>query len=105
VVKSFAVAKSPTGGLAVFAIGADDEVRYRYQSKPSGEWSRWIDLRGKAKSVAAQISYAEGLEVFAVGMQDDVCHNWCDRLDSPWTEWMLLDHEASPFRLAEDRPI
>jgi len=104
-VKSFAVAKSSTGGLAVFAIGTDDGVQYRYQSKPFGEWSRWIDLHGKAKSIAAQISYADGLEVFTVGMHDDVYHKWCDRLDSPWTEWTLLDHEASPLRLAIDRPV
>jgi hypothetical protein len=103
--KSLTVTKSPIGGLAVFAIGADDGVRYRYQSKPFGEWSRWIDLRGKAKRIAAQISYADGLEVFAVGMHDDIHHKWCDRLDSPWTEWTLLDHEASPLRLAGDRPV
>jgi hypothetical protein len=104
-VESFAVAKSPAGGLAVFAIGTDDGVQYRYQSKPSGEWSRWLDLRGTAKSIAAQAGYADGLEVFAVGMHDDVSHKWCDRLDSPWTEWTLLDHEASPLRLAGDRPV
>jgi hypothetical protein len=101
-VRSFAIAKSPTGGLAVFAIGTDDGVQYRYQSKPFGEWSRWIDLRGKAKSIAAQTSYADGFEVFAIGMRDDVSHTWCDRLDSAWTDWTLLDHEASPLRLAGD---
>ena len=103
-VRSFAVGKSPAGGLALFAIGMDEEVQYRYQSKPSGEWSRWIGLLGKARSIAAQMSYADGLEVFTIGMNDEVYHKWCDRLDSPWTEWALLDHEASAFRLARDQP-
>jgi hypothetical protein len=89
----------------MFAIAADDGVQYRYQTKPFGEWSRWVDLRGKAKSLAAQISYADGLEVFAVGMHDDVYHKWCDRLESPWTEWTLLDREASPLRLTGDRRV
>jgi hypothetical protein len=64
-----------------------------------------MDLRGKARSIAAQSSYADGLEVFAVTMHGDVSHKWCDRLDSPWTEWTLLDREVSSLRLAGDRPV
>ncbi len=89
----------PGERLAVVAVGLDDEVRYRSQPKPFGGWDPWTDLRGKAKSVAAQIGYIDGVEVFMIGLDDEVYHTWCERPGGPWIDWTLLDHEASPLRL------
>ena len=94
------MAKAPTGGLAVFAIGLDDRVSCRYQARPSGEWSAWIELGGEARSLTAQASFTDGLEVFAVGLDDEVYHTWCESVGWPWQEWTLLDYETSPLRAA-----
>ena len=75
-------------------IGLDREVRCRFQARPFGEWSRWLNLRGEARSVAVRQGYVDGLEAFVVGLNGEVYHNWCGRLAEPWTGWRLLDREA-----------
>ena len=95
--------RSPKGGLAIFAVADDADVRYRFQHKPFGDWSPWLDLGGEVTSASAQVSYTDGLEVFALGVDAEVYHKWCERVDWPWTDWMILDYEASPLRTA--RPI
>ena len=92
--ESFDITKAPGGGLAVLAIGMDREVRCRFQSKRFGEWSRWMNLRGEARSVAARPGYVDGLEAFIVGLNGEVYHNWCDRMGEPWVGWRLLDRET-----------
>jgi len=97
-VQTFAVTRSPQGGLALFAVFDDDSVRYRFQRAPFSAWSAWLDLHGHARSLVAQVSYTDGLEVFAIGMDDEVYHKWCERVGTPWTEWAVLEYEASPLR-------
>ena len=91
------MAKSTTGGLAVFTVGSDDAVRYRFQSRPFGPWSPWTPLHGRVTAIAARPSYTDGLEVFAIGNDGEVHHSWCERLDAPWTAWTVLDYELSPL--------
>ena len=94
---ALSVTKSTAGGLALFAIGADHAVRYRYQSRPFGPWSPWVALHGRARQIVAQPSYTDGLEVFAIGLDGEVHHAWCERSDAPWTAWSALEYEQSPL--------
>jgi hypothetical protein len=88
------VSRTPTGGLAILTVGFDREVRCRFQSRPSGEWSRWLNLRGEASRIALRPGYADGLEAFMIGLNGEVYHNWCRQPAEPWTGWRLLDREA-----------
>jgi hypothetical protein len=59
-----------------------------------------VDLRRKARRVAAQTGYSDGLEVFAIGLDAEVSHTWCDSLDAKWSAWQPLDYESSSLHLS-----
>src|SRR5258707_1156521 len=62
-----AIGQNTDGRLELFQVGADGQLRHRWQKEPSGDWSPWWSLGGTFSRGIAVASRMDGaLEVFAV---------------------------------------
>ena len=82
------------GGLAVFALGADEAIHRRWQDKPFRTWHEWEELGSSVASFDVTRTPSGGLAVLAIGMDRDVRCRFQSRPFGEWSRWTNLRGEA-----------
>lgn len=84
-----------TGRLHVFIRGADNRLYFIRQSEPSGVWTSWVSVNGRAdmqgNPTVARNSDGR-LELYMRSADNGLYHAWQPSTDSsqPWSEWARL---------------